>query len=113
MKTWLLIALTSFACLLSEVTLAAQIRGFASCGQWVTERDRERQRQGPTAQGLVYQAWLIGYLSGLASGTGKEVIKDFDDQSIFLWTDNYCRANPLRRTFEAADELYHKSAGNP
>jgi hypothetical protein len=111
LKTWVLILLTSLVCLISETTLAVQIRGFASCGEWVTERERERG--GRTAQGLVYQSWLIGYLSGLASGTGKEVIKDLDNPSIFLWVDNYCRANPLKRTFEAAEELYHKRTGNP
>jgi hypothetical protein len=70
--------------------------------------EREREKQGRSVQSVVYQAWLIGYLSGLASGTGKEVIKDLDDQSIFLWIDNYCRDNPLKRTFEAAEELYYR-----
>ena len=73
------------------------IKGFASCGKWVDEK-RPDFKHGQVM-------WLLGYLSGVSTGIGKGLIKDIDNESITLWVDNYCRANPLKDTGDAGTAL--------
>jgi hypothetical protein len=49
--------------------------------------------------------WLVGYLSGVAAGLDKDLLTGMNNDSIFLWMDNYCRANPLRRIDEGGYTL--------
>ena len=51
---------------------------------------------------LADQAWLLGYLSGYAYSDGLDVLRNADNDSIFLVTDNYCRARPLDDIADAA-----------
>jgi len=78
---------------------AQTVRGSRSCGSWVSER-------ALGSIDLAIETWLLGYLSGLAVGTGKDFIKGTDNPSIFLWVDNYCRANPLKSLHEAGLNLH-------
>jgi hypothetical protein len=41
-------------------------------------------------------SWLLGYLSGLSIGAGRDFLSGTDNASIYKWMDNYCRTNPLR-----------------
>lgn len=74
-----------------------EVRGIRSCGEWVSDRE---------ALALGNQTWLVGYLSGLAVATNKQILSGTDNQSIYLWVDNYCRANPLRSLPDAGTALY-------
>ncbi|MDM0057346.1 hypothetical protein [Variovorax fucosicus] len=85
--------------LLASGANAVSIRGPVSCGAWV----KERQEAGWGTQ--TNQAWLVGYLSGVAAASDKDFIKGTDNPSIFLYLDNFCRANPLKTIDEAADAL--------
>ena len=38
--------------------------------------------------------FLLGFLSGLAMGIQKDFLKYVDASAVFIWTDNYCKANP-------------------
>jgi hypothetical protein len=49
--------------------------------------------------------WLVGYLSGVAAGLDKDLLTGMNNDSIFLWMDNYCHANPLRRIDEGVYTL--------
>jgi len=84
------------------------VTGSASCGVWV------ERRAAKTA--IPFEFWLLGYLSGVASGTNIEFFKkggsSLDSQSIELWMDNYCKANPLKRIFEGANVLFKEHSGN-
>jgi hypothetical protein len=83
-----------------------EVRGFASCGTWVSDRLADplslRSQHG--------RSWLIGYLSGMAMGLnlnfwGRQGVNSLDNQSIYLWVDNYCRANPLKDLDDAGNAL--------
>lgn len=74
--------------------------GAPSCGSWVSERAK-----GQTMMTLAEQNWLVGYLSGVAVGAASDFLKGTDNASLFLWVDNYCRANPLKNLAAAGTEL--------
>ena len=73
------------------------VKGSASCGSWVNEKS--------VTVNAAYQLWLMGYLSGFAIGTGKDILKGTDSQSIALWVNNFCKANPLQDMSDAAFQL--------
>ena len=70
--------------------------GDYDCGQWF---------KAPQAK-----TWLLGYLTGM---NGALADNDFDPlaqlnspEQAFMWMDNYCKANPLKRVSDGGDELY-------
>lgn len=69
---------------------AAEARGTPSCGEWIAHRKKS------DTLALSNTSWLVGYLSGLAIGAGKDFLPGTDNTSIFSWMDNYCRSNPLK-----------------
>jgi hypothetical protein len=86
-------------CLLlaSSLTAAAspleggvEARQAPSCGEWISHREKS------DTLALGNTSWLLGYLSGLAVGRGKDFLSGTDNVSIYKWMDNYCRTNPLR-----------------
>jgi len=78
---------------------AYQIRGVTSCGTWV----KETQQDGWPI--IATRSWLVGYLSGKVSESGRDVLRGTDSASFFLWVDNYCKANPLKDIDHAGDAL--------
>lgn len=79
---------------LSNTAMAAPAEGAArgapSCGEWVAHREKS----DTLALGNGY--WLLGYLSGIAVGTGKEFLSGTDNSAINAWMDKYCQAYPLK-----------------
>jgi hypothetical protein len=73
--------------------------GDRTCGQWAT------RKQMPYNE-LSAEAWLMGFMTGPAVGTSKDVLADTDGDSVNLWMDNYCRAHPLDRVGTGATTLY-------
>ena len=80
--------------------MAVTIRGAPSCGNWIEER--EKGSMSSLANGY----WLLGFLSALAIETERDFIKGTDNASIFLWADNYCRANPIRDISDGGYRLF-------
>lgn len=84
-------------CLLSLNVFASavEIRGSRSCSKWIEEKlatnSTHEMNKIPI---LITRSWFLGYLSGRADASGKDFLKGTDSESIFLWLDNYCRANP-------------------
>ncbi len=76
---------------------ALTIRGARSCGDWVQGRTADRNTHA--------EAWLVGYLSGRAVASGVDLLKGTDNPSLFLWMDNFCRAQPLKDIEDGASEL--------
>ena len=76
--------------------------GSSSCGQWVQDRRADGKPEDSS------RFWLMGYMSGLARGTDKDILKDTDSASIILWMENYCRANPLKSVADGADVLFNE-----
>src|SRR5437867_798159 len=77
------------------------LRGTPSCGLWIQERDRNRHSDASYLNG-----WLVGYLSGAAVHSNKDIIRGTDNASIEAWMDNYCRANPLMNLADGAEALF-------
>jgi len=99
------IALWVLACCAQDALAEITVRGARSCGAWI-----EARTQGGISA-FAAQDWVIGYLSGVAMASnfdfwGKQNVNSLDNQSAFLWMDNYCRANPLKNIADGADELY-------
>ena len=75
------------------------IVGVCSCGAWVKDR---QEKQIFT---ITHQRWLVGYLSGLARASNKNILKGTDNDSFYLWMDNYCQKNPLKDISDGAEDL--------
>lgn len=69
--------------------------GNISCGSWT----KNKSSTSP------HEAWLFGYLSGIAWGKRNDFLKETDAESIILWVDNYCKINPLKKVGDAAGIL--------
>jgi len=84
-------------CLLSFNLFASavEIRGARTCGKWIDEKSTANSvHEMNRIPILITRSWFLGYLSGRADQSGKNFLKGTDNESIFLWLDNYCRANP-------------------
>lgn len=84
---------------LSVLTINAQavtVMGARSCGNWV--RDRQNEQAWST---LADEAWLVGFLSGNSVSTQKDFLAGVSAEPLYLWVDNYCRANPLNDLSDA------------
>ncbi len=92
-----------FLLLVAQTPVNAQtIFGSYDCGQWANRR-----------KGNPMEAWVIGYLSGLNTMHALAGLKPDNpldelnsvDQA-YVWLDNFCKANPLRKVDGASLELY-------
>ena len=79
---------------------AVETRGARSCGIWISDK--------ANVQAVTNEAWLVGFLTGMAVNSGKDILKGTDNVSIILWVDNYCRANPLQNLTRAGDTLFEE-----
>lgn len=73
--------------------------GETSCGAW-----RHDLRHDDIRKAAVLN-WVLGFLSGRAMDSGRDVLAMTDQASISAWLDNYCRANPLESVVTASFEL--------
>lgn len=67
-------------------------RGARSCALWTENRVDERSGHQLGAQ--FYQTWLVGYLSGMAAGTGVDLLGGRPNAPLFQMVDRYCAENP-------------------
>lgn len=94
----------------SDATLALVIRGSQSCAEWTKERK--------AIKGPVDKPWLLGYLSGLASGQNREFwggqntgMNRLESAYVYGRIDEYCTANPDKNIVHAADYLFKERTG--
>jgi len=76
-----------------------------SCGEWIVHREKS------DTLALGNASWLLGYLSGMAGGSGKDFLSGTDNSSIYKWMDAYCRKNPLRDVSSGANALAAELSG--
>ena len=84
-------------CLISLNLFASvvEIKGSRSCSKWMEEKRMANSAQEMNKiPVLITRSWFLGYLSGRADASGRNFLKGTDSDSIFLWLDNYCHANP-------------------
>ena len=74
----------------SPIEGGVEARQAPSCGEWISHREKS------DTLSLGNTSWLLGYLSGLVVGSGKDFLSGTDNASIYKWTDSYCRTNPLK-----------------
>ena len=80
---------SSHFALAAPLTEAPEARGAPSCGEWISHRKKS------DTLSLSNTSWLVGYLAGLAVGTGKDFLPGSDNTLLFTWMDHYCLSNPL------------------
>ena len=83
-------------------TVHAQIAtmGARSCEQWVAASKEN------SAEMLNVRDWLVGYMSGIAIGSGRNILNGVDPEFIYQWMDNYCRENSLSNTAAGGTDLF-------
>lgn len=67
-------------------------RGARSCALW--NENRLDERGGHLLGAQFYQTWLVGYLSGMAAGTGVDLLGGRPNAPLFQMVDRYCAENP-------------------
>src|SRR5450759_5651699 len=81
---------SSFIAAASPLDGGVEARQAPTCGEWIVHREKS------DTLALGNASWLLGYLSGMAIGSGKDYLAGTGNSSIYKWMDNYCRKNPLR-----------------
>ena len=82
-----LLTIITFSCIsINANAYVSIISENTTCGKWV-----ENRLNNNAADEKIF---LLGFLSGLAMGIQKDFLKYVDASAVFIWTDNYCKANP-------------------
>ena len=102
MKTINQLAFILTVCASTLSAHAVEIRGARSCGKWIAG-----QADGQSASN---EAWLVGFMSGLAFQSNQDLLKGTDNESITLWVNNFCQKNPLENLVTAAETLANELA---
>jgi len=98
------IAVGVFLMALATMAEAGYVRGLATCAEWSKARTVEAAGIAETSEAeaaAIYEAWLVGFLSGIAMQRDTEVLKGVDVSSIYLDVDEYCRDHPRDTTAQA------------
>lgn len=81
-------------CALATLADAEPVHVFApdaamSCGKWLDVRKQSNQKSWQA------EAWMTGYLSGVAVGSRRDFWQITDEASLLHWIDKYCRESPM------------------
>jgi hypothetical protein len=102
-----LLLAASMVAVSSTAEAGAEARQAPSCGEWIVHREKS------DTLALGNASWLLGYLSGIAAGSGKDALAATENSAIYKWMDNYCRANPLRDVSSGGNALAAELARKP
>ena len=87
--------LVALLCLTLSAAAAADTRVLRSCRKWIEERKlAEGTKEMNRIPVLISKGWFLGFVAGRSSGGKRDLTAGIDDESIFLWLDNYCRDHP-------------------
>lgn len=75
--------------------------GDRTCGKWIANKSN-------LSASSYDRTWLVGYMTGLAVALQTDILQQPDGESIFLWMDNWCRANPLSNLSTGGTVLYNE-----
>ena len=81
---------------------AVTVKGMKNCGVWLKSH---AEQPAPSTNALAENAWLVGYLSGVAVARNIDFLKGVDDNTIQTWMHNYCASHPSDLIGYAADAL--------
>ena len=82
---------------------ATELVGQRTCRLWLVHKGRTSEISWTQ---IAAQQWLAGYLSGLATGTGVDALKDVNMEAIYMSMDNFCRANPTMSLKDGGDRIF-------
>jgi hypothetical protein len=103
MKRLLLVTVISIAAMSNANAFV--VKGTPDCGLWMKERKNSKSNN-PTWDEIVNRAWLVGFLSGLnADERNSNFLAKASADQIYLWVDNYCKANPLNDLADGGQTL--------
>lgn len=77
--------------------------GMRSCAQWADARS-----QPGSAERFSADAWLTGFVSGMAAALNRDILAGVTLQSLTGWMDNYCRQNPRSNSGEGSFQLVNE-----
>jgi hypothetical protein len=100
-----LLLASSAAAVSAPAGAGAEARQAPSCGEWIVHREKS------DTLALANTSWLLGYLSGIATGSGRDHLSGTENSSIYKWMDDYCRKNPLRDVASGGNALVAEAAG--
>jgi hypothetical protein len=90
---------------------AAEARGTRSCRKWTEERRiADGTKEMNKVPVLISKSWFLGYLAGRQPRGAPDFLAATDNESIFLWLDNYCRDHPQDDLSSAAQALQQELA---
>jgi hypothetical protein len=101
MKMIRLVAAYLSVALASSAIAGVTSMGDRTCGKWVADKPNNLHSASD-------QTWLVGYLTGLAVATQTDILVSPDLESLVLWMDNWCRANPLSTVSVGGTQLYNE-----
>src|SRR6266404_5564607 len=79
-RRWLNVLTIAFAAICFNTANATSIMGVRSSGQWIARKASDLDKAAT-------EAWLLGYLSGLATGSRVDILRDTDSGSLWRgWT---------------------------
>jgi hypothetical protein len=81
---------------------AVTVKGMENCGAWVKSH---AGRSPPSMIAVAQNAWLNGYLSGVAVARNIDFLKGVDENVIQKWMNNYCSSHQSDLIGYAADAL--------
>lgn len=99
-KIVLLLTIITFSFITTNANALAT-KGDRSCGDWVISKEQSNK-----GEYVINLTWFTGYMSGLAAGMNADVLQGVDGNSIMVWVDNYCKANPLQYLSSAGIDLF-------
>jgi hypothetical protein len=82
----------------------AKPRGTPSCADWMKYSGSQPNSAEKSIE-LSQQAWLIGYLAGLAAATETDIPPRITNAALYAWIDHYCSANPQAMVSDGAGNL--------
>jgi hypothetical protein len=101
-KAYFAALFSAFAVGLSANSNAVTVKGMKSCTAWLKGH---AEQASPSKYMLADNAWLLGYLSGVAVARNIDFLKGVDDTTIQSWMHNYCSSHPSDLVGYAADAL--------
>ena len=72
-------------------------RGTSSCQAWVAARPAKSQ---------ALEAWVLGYMSGLAQWADHDLPASYTSESMVRWVDRYCKEKPKHPLTLAGYQLF-------
>jgi len=73
--------------------------GADSCATWTKNSKNEFLREAQIW-------WVEGFMSGLAQGTERDLLRNIDKEALESWMGNYCAKHPLDRVLDAMGPLW-------